>query len=209
MRGPEVVADRRGSARPHGALDRPRGQQPARPGLAQRRGRSRLDDRRILNGIVWKFRAGVAWWDVPERYGSWATLHTYFPPLGQGRHLHPHAPGRPGEHRRGRRHRLAGVGGLRHRVRPPARGRGPKRGGTAARGSGGPDRHTVSPIAAATAPVPRDVPVLGSLGSLRRNTAEFLLGLQRDHGEVVRMRLGPLIAIRPPVWKPGAACWGR
>jgi len=43
-----------------------------------RRGRSRLDDRRILNGIVWKFRAGVAWRDVPERYGSWATLHTRF-----------------------------------------------------------------------------------------------------------------------------------
>ena len=43
-----------------------------------RRGRSRLDDRRILNGIVWTFRAGVAWRDVPERYGSWATLHTCF-----------------------------------------------------------------------------------------------------------------------------------
>lgn len=42
------------------------------------RGRSRLDDRRILNGIAWKFRAGAAWRDVPERYGSWATLHTRF-----------------------------------------------------------------------------------------------------------------------------------
>ncbi|MFC4464570.1 transposase [Streptomyces xiangluensis] len=42
------------------------------------RGRSRLDDRKILNGIVWKFRSGVAWRDVPERYGSWATLHTRF-----------------------------------------------------------------------------------------------------------------------------------
>lgn len=42
------------------------------------RGRKRLDDRTILNGIVWKFRAGVAWRDVPERYGPWATLHTRF-----------------------------------------------------------------------------------------------------------------------------------
>ncbi|MFE4869862.1 IS5 family transposase [Streptomyces sp. NPDC056682] len=42
------------------------------------RGRKRLDDRRVLNGIVWKFRTGVAWRDVPERYGSWATLHTRF-----------------------------------------------------------------------------------------------------------------------------------
>ncbi|WP_371864668.1 IS5 family transposase [Streptomyces antimycoticus] len=42
------------------------------------RGRRRLDDRTVLNGIVWKFRTGTAWRDVPERYGSWATLHTRF-----------------------------------------------------------------------------------------------------------------------------------
>jgi transposase len=45
-----------------------------RPG----RGRRRLDDRRVLNGIVWKLRTGVAWRDVPERYGPWATLATRF-----------------------------------------------------------------------------------------------------------------------------------
>ncbi|MEU4932465.1 transposase, partial [Streptomyces yokosukanensis] len=38
------------------------------------RGRRRLDDRRVLNGIVWKFRTGTAWRDVPERYGPWATV---------------------------------------------------------------------------------------------------------------------------------------
>ncbi len=43
-----------------------------------RDGRKRLDDRRVLNGIVWKFRTGTAWRDVPERYGPWATLHTRF-----------------------------------------------------------------------------------------------------------------------------------
>ncbi|WP_432140190.1 IS5 family transposase [Streptomyces sp. bgisy154] len=42
------------------------------------RGRRRLDDRRVLNGIVWKFRTGTAWRDVPERYGPWQTLHTRF-----------------------------------------------------------------------------------------------------------------------------------
>jgi transposase len=42
------------------------------------RGSGRLDDRTVLNGIVWKFRTGVAWRDVPDRYGSWATLHTRF-----------------------------------------------------------------------------------------------------------------------------------
>lgn len=45
-----------------------------RPG----RGRRRLDDRRVLNGIVWRLRTGVAWRDVPERYGRWATLATRF-----------------------------------------------------------------------------------------------------------------------------------
>ncbi|GAA2615721.1 hypothetical protein GCM10010304_81360 [Streptomyces roseoviolaceus] len=32
----------------------------------------------VLNGIVWKFRTGTAWRDVPERYGPWHTLHTRF-----------------------------------------------------------------------------------------------------------------------------------
>ena len=45
---------------------------------AGRKGRPREDDRRILNGIVWKFRTGSAWRDVPERYGSWQTLYTRF-----------------------------------------------------------------------------------------------------------------------------------
>ncbi|MGA5579520.1 transposase [Streptomyces koyangensis] len=30
------------------------------------RGRKRLDDRTVLNGIVWKFRTGTAWRDVPD-----------------------------------------------------------------------------------------------------------------------------------------------
>ncbi|MEV8312441.1 transposase [Streptomyces flavidovirens] len=34
-------------------------------------GRPRLDDRTMLNGIVWKFRAGVAWRDVPEECYGW------------------------------------------------------------------------------------------------------------------------------------------
>ncbi|GGY19537.1 transposase [Streptomyces minutiscleroticus] len=42
------------------------------------RGRKRLDDRRVLNGIAWKFRTGTAWRDVPERYGPRQTLHTRF-----------------------------------------------------------------------------------------------------------------------------------
>ncbi|MFE4369283.1 transposase [Streptomyces sp. NPDC056835] len=33
------------------------------------RGRRRLDDRTVLNGIVWKLGTGTVWRDVPERYG--------------------------------------------------------------------------------------------------------------------------------------------
>lgn len=45
---------------------------------AGRMGRPREDDRRVLNGIVWKIRTGSAWRDVPERYGSWQSLYTRF-----------------------------------------------------------------------------------------------------------------------------------
>ncbi|WP_433222440.1 transposase [Microtetraspora malaysiensis] len=45
---------------------------------AARLGRPQEDDRRVLNGIVWKIRTGVAWRDVPPRYGSWQSLYTRF-----------------------------------------------------------------------------------------------------------------------------------
>ena len=33
------------------------------------RGVPRVDDRRVINGILWRFRTGSPWADVPERYG--------------------------------------------------------------------------------------------------------------------------------------------
>ncbi|MCH1755099.1 transposase, partial [Brucella abortus] len=33
------------------------------------RGVARVDDRRVLNGILWRFRTGSPWAEVPERYG--------------------------------------------------------------------------------------------------------------------------------------------
>ena len=41
-------------------------------------GRPRQDDRRVLNGIVWKIRSGAPWRDVPARYGSWRSIYTRF-----------------------------------------------------------------------------------------------------------------------------------
>ncbi|RSN62082.1 hypothetical protein DMH12_06140 [Streptomyces sp. WAC 04229] len=75
-----------------------------------------MDDRRILNGIVWWLRTGTAWRDVPERYGPWTTPHTRFRPTtststrsapasaasGQERHSRADAHGRAGRSGRSR-----------------------------------------------------------------------------------------------------------
>lgn len=38
------------------------------------RGVPRVDDRRVINGILWRFRTGSPWADIPERYGPSATI---------------------------------------------------------------------------------------------------------------------------------------
>lgn len=42
------------------------------------RGVPRVDDRRVINGILWRFRCGTPWRDVPERYGPRTTLYNRF-----------------------------------------------------------------------------------------------------------------------------------
>ncbi|MFC8016320.1 IS5 family transposase [Streptomyces cinereoruber] len=42
------------------------------------RGRPRAEDRRVINGMVYKIRTGVSWRDLPERYGSWKSIYTRF-----------------------------------------------------------------------------------------------------------------------------------
>ena len=42
------------------------------------RGVKRVDDRRVINGILWRFRTGSSWADVPERYGPSSTLYNRF-----------------------------------------------------------------------------------------------------------------------------------
>ncbi|GLK85916.1 transposase [Ancylobacter defluvii] len=37
------------------------------------RGVARVDDRRMINGILWRFRTGAPWRNVPERYGPRTT----------------------------------------------------------------------------------------------------------------------------------------
>lgn len=51
---------------------------PLLPPQRPARGRPAEDHRRILNAILWKIRTGAPWRDVPERYGSWATVYSRF-----------------------------------------------------------------------------------------------------------------------------------
>ena len=42
------------------------------------RGVPRVDDRRVLNGIVWVLRSGAPWRDLPDSYGPRTTCYNRF-----------------------------------------------------------------------------------------------------------------------------------
>lgn len=42
-----------------------------------RRGRPFADARQVVEGIVYRYRCGIAWRDVPEVFGPWQTLWTW------------------------------------------------------------------------------------------------------------------------------------
>lgn len=44
----------------------------------QKMGRSRRDERLMLNGILWILCSGAAWLDLPERFGPWSTVYQRF-----------------------------------------------------------------------------------------------------------------------------------
>lgn len=48
------------------------------PLLPRSRGIKRVDDRRVLNGILWRLRTGQSWAAIPERYGPSGTCHARF-----------------------------------------------------------------------------------------------------------------------------------
>ncbi|MFC9854104.1 IS5 family transposase [Streptomyces prasinus] len=41
-------------------------------------GQPRVEDRRVINGMVYKIRTGISWRDLPERYRPWQTVCTRF-----------------------------------------------------------------------------------------------------------------------------------
>jgi transposase len=52
---------------------------PLLPPADRARGRWR-DHRQVLEGIVFTFRTGLPWRDLPERFGPWQTVHGRFDP---------------------------------------------------------------------------------------------------------------------------------
>ncbi len=52
--------------------------EPLLPPMTPQRGGRWRDHRQVLNGIVFRTRAGIPWRDVPERYGPWETVYKRF-----------------------------------------------------------------------------------------------------------------------------------
>ena len=52
--------------------------EPLLPGKAGDPGRTAVDNRLFVNGVLWVLRSGAHWCDLPERYGRWKTAHKRF-----------------------------------------------------------------------------------------------------------------------------------
>ena len=49
------------------------------PGKLGDPGRSAVDNRQFVNGVLWILRSGARWYDLPERYGkNWKSVHKRF-----------------------------------------------------------------------------------------------------------------------------------
>ena len=48
--------------------------EPLMPLPAAKGGRPFQDHRRLVEGIIYRYRAGIAWRDLPESFGSWKTV---------------------------------------------------------------------------------------------------------------------------------------
>ena len=48
---------------------------PGRPG---RRGATAADNRLFVEAVLYRYRAGLPWRDVPERFGDWKNIHRRF-----------------------------------------------------------------------------------------------------------------------------------
>jgi putative transposase len=51
---------------------------PLLPGKVGDPGRSGVDNRLFVNGVLWVLRSGAFWQHLPEHYGKWKTVHARF-----------------------------------------------------------------------------------------------------------------------------------
>ena len=58
---------------------------PGRPGTVGRS--SELGNRLFVEAVIWKFRSGAPWRDLPERFGDWKNTHKALFALGRERGL--------------------------------------------------------------------------------------------------------------------------
>ena len=48
------------------------------PGQEGHRGVTAADNRLFVEAVIWKFRSGAPWRDLPERFGDWKNVHRRF-----------------------------------------------------------------------------------------------------------------------------------
>ena len=48
------------------------------PGRANMPGRPAQDNRLFVDAVLFRFRAGIAWRDLPERFGDWKNVYQRF-----------------------------------------------------------------------------------------------------------------------------------
>lgn len=48
------------------------------PGREGHVGATAKDNRIFINGVIWIFKTGAPWRDLPERYGHWKNVHRRF-----------------------------------------------------------------------------------------------------------------------------------
>ena len=71
---------------------------PGKPGDV---GVTARDNRRFVEAVLYRYRAGIPWRDLPERFGDWKEYAQEVEPLGQERGMAAplRAPGRRGRQR--------------------------------------------------------------------------------------------------------------
>ena len=57
------------------------------PGRVGHVGGTAADNRLFVDAVVYRYRTGVPWRDLPERYGDWKATHRALPPMVRKRRI--------------------------------------------------------------------------------------------------------------------------